>query len=92
MFECLCCGEKTLIWNSDYCYDEVLGDEGENGVVSILTCSNEECDVEIMQVHTWDENEENDEYFVYINRYDLDGELVEERVYQTDSDYVIEKY
>ena len=39
---CPYCGD-TMIWQSDFNYDEVFGDEGE-GIVSYYHCSNCGCD------------------------------------------------
>ncbi len=43
MTNCWFCGSR-MFWQSDFNYDEVYG-EGE-GVVSMLTCSNEDCKAE----------------------------------------------
>lgn len=38
MGECWYCQQRTLVWQSDFNYDEIFG-EGE-GIVSYLKCSN----------------------------------------------------
>ena len=38
MFECFHCGERAVIWQNDYAFDD-YGIEGE-GVVHDLRCSN----------------------------------------------------
>lgn len=43
MKECVNCGKKSLMWQSDFDFEE-LGYEGE-GIVSFYTCSN--CGAEI---------------------------------------------
>tara|TARA_R110000744_G_scaffold186615_1_gene306018 strand:+ start:41 stop:205 length:165 start_codon:yes stop_codon:yes gene_type:complete len=42
------CG-KELIWGGDHDYED-CGVEGE-GIVSNLSCPNNECDVEVVYVH-----------------------------------------
>ena len=42
------CG-KELIWGGNHDYDD-CGEEGE-GIVSNLSCPNNECDVEVVYVH-----------------------------------------
>lgn len=55
MFECFRCGCKSLVWQNDYDTED-FGYEGE-GIVSLLTCSNEKCRSEV-QVTTFFENDE----------------------------------
>lgn len=43
MFECFHCLHKSLVWQSDYSYED-FGYEGE-GIVQILHCSN--CGAEV---------------------------------------------
>ena len=51
---CFYCGAKnSLIWNSDFNYDEVYG-EGD-GIVSFLTCSSCGADVQYSVRHDEDE-------------------------------------
>tara|TARA_R110000744_G_scaffold66788_1_gene136427 strand:- start:191 stop:367 length:177 start_codon:yes stop_codon:yes gene_type:complete len=47
MGKCMC-GEE-LIWGGDHTYEE-CGYEGE-GIVSNLSCSNDECPVEVVFMH-----------------------------------------
>ena len=39
MYYCFHCGEKAVIWQNDYSFDDYFGCEGE-GVVHVLRCSN----------------------------------------------------
>ena len=43
MYECFHCGQRTVVWQSDFSFDEI-GYEGE-GIVHICSCSN--CGAEI---------------------------------------------
>lgn len=56
MFECFHCGEQTVIWDSDYSYEE-WGLEGE-GIVQVLHCTN--CGAEITYYISDESNEEQD--------------------------------
>ena len=38
MYECFHCGQKTVIWMSDFSFDD-FGYEGE-GIVQVLSCRN----------------------------------------------------
>lgn len=50
MYECFRCMEKTVQWAYDYPSEDVTGET--DGIVSILFCTNEECQSEI-QVKTF---------------------------------------
>ena len=54
MYECFHCGEQTVIWDSDYSYEE-WGLEGE-GIVQVLHCTN--CGAEITYYISDESNEE----------------------------------
>lgn len=53
MYECFHCGEKAVIWDSDY-NPEDIGIEG-NGVVHMCHCTN--CKAEIQYIIMEDEDE-----------------------------------
>lgn len=42
------CGRK-LIWNNDFDYEDV--GLGGNGIVTIYSCPNDECEVDIVEVY-----------------------------------------
>ena len=56
MYECFHCREQTVIWDSDYSYEE-WGLEGE-GIVQVLHCTN--CGAEITYYISDESNEEQD--------------------------------
>ena len=39
MYECFHCGERAVVWQNDFSFDEYFGRE-EEGLVHILQCSN----------------------------------------------------
>ena len=56
MINCICA--KELIWGGDHTYED-CGYEGE-GIVSNLSCPNENCQVESVYIHIKLDEVEND--------------------------------
>lgn len=79
MFECPICGEKSLIWNSDFNAED-YGIESD-GIVSVFTCSNEDCRVIINQIELWNEELGLEFKDVVIEKdYDETGTCVDDEV------------
>ena len=56
MYECFHCGQKSLVWDNDFNYED-MGYEGD-GIVHILHCTNCGCEVEY-RLSLEDTDEEN---------------------------------
>jgi hypothetical protein len=54
---CYICNQK-LIWNNDFSTEE-YGIEKE-GIVTVLSCSNDECEVETVEVYRTHKKEKNE--------------------------------
>ena len=58
MYECFHCGHRSVIWDSDFTFED-YGYEGE-GLIHVLHCSN--CGAEIEYSISFEEEEYNLEY------------------------------
>lgn len=58
MYECFHCGNRSVIWDSDFTFED-CGYEGE-GLIHILHCTH--CGAEIEYAIAFDEEEYNIEY------------------------------
>lgn len=58
MFECFHCGQKTVVWDSDFNFED-MGYEGD-GIVHMCHCTNYHCEIEYRLCLESPEEDENE--------------------------------